>query len=243
MKKIGGIQPGSPRNRRLRGVEFILGVLVGAIMFGGTVAVAAGITANPTKDSVFVNGQEILAEVYKIGGANYFKLRDIASAVDFSVVYDAQGQRVLIDPSRPYNPNEQYVESPAMTPDEMKAELIRLTNIQREKAGVSALTVLPELMDCAQAKAQDMKDGGYSGHNSPVYGTPADMIRSFVPKAKAVGEILARWVQTPAEASAGWIGSQPHYEVMVNPKYTHIGIGFIEVGNGDFRWVVQFCQL
>jgi hypothetical protein len=34
-------------------------------------------------------------------------------------------------------------------------------------------------MDCAQAKAQDMKDSHYYGHKSPVYGSPLTMIKSF----------------------------------------------------------------
>jgi len=85
----------------------IVGFALGAALFSGAIAIASSVTATPSNDRVYVNGQEINAQVYKIDGANYFKLRDIAGAVDFSVAYDGRQQRVLIDPSKPYDPNEQ----------------------------------------------------------------------------------------------------------------------------------------
>ena len=90
-------------------IKYILsGFILGGALGVGSIAVATDIAATPTNDNVFVNGIEVSAEVYKIDGSNYFKLRDIAAAVDFSVVYDGDQQRVLIDSSRRYDPDEQY---------------------------------------------------------------------------------------------------------------------------------------
>jgi hypothetical protein len=248
MKKIGGIQSGLPRNRRLRGVEFILGVLVGAVMFGGTVAAATGIIAQPKTAAVVIDGQTVDLKGFIIEGAHYFQLRDLdeklmPSGKDFSVVWDGAGNRVIIDTSRGYDPAEQYNPNPVMTKDEMRNEIIRLANAEREKAGVPALTVLPELMDCAQAKAQDFLDNHYYGHKSPKYGTPFEMIKSFVPKATATAENIAPWTKTPAEAFAGWVESQAHYDNMTNSKYTHIGVGVVEGANGGYWWVLQLAKL
>ena len=137
-------------------ITFIAGVLTGAAMFGGTVAGATGFTAYPSTDRVYAGGSEIQCDVYKIGGNNYFKLRDIAAAVDFSVVYDGTDSRVFIDASRGYDANEQYVPQAdsvtAVTLDEMREEIIALTNAERNKAGLPELAVLPALMDCACAR-------------------------------------------------------------------------------------------
>jgi uncharacterized protein YkwD len=134
-------------------------------------------------------------------------------------------------------------ETPAMTIDEMKAEIIRLTNIERVNAGVPELTVLPELMNSAQAKADDMRDNHYYGHTSPIYGTPGEMIKSYVPKAKSVAENLASWTKTPQEVVEGLMNSPEHKSNMLDSKYTHIGIGIIEGADGGYWWVQHFAKL
>ena len=165
--------------------QFVLGIVVGAVFFGGTAAIAAGIMAQPKTAAIVIDGQTVDLKGYLVEGNHYFQLRDLSDKLaagdkDFSIVWDGQGNRVLIDTGRGYDPNEQYAPesttppeqtTPTMSIDEMKAEIVRLTNAERVKAGLPELEVLPALMDTAQAKAQDFIDSGYYGHNSPVYGT------------------------------------------------------------------------
>ena len=100
--------------RKIGGVQFVLGVLVGAIVFGGTAAVAAaGIMAQQKTAAVVIDGKTVDLKGYLIEGAHYFQLRDLSEQLkqggkDFSVVWDSEGNRVLIDTSRGYDPNEQY---------------------------------------------------------------------------------------------------------------------------------------
>jgi uncharacterized protein YkwD len=134
--------------------------------------------------------------------------------------------------------------TPAMTIDEMKAEIVRLTNEERAKAGLPALEVLPELMDCAQAKAQDFIDNHYYGHISPKYGTAEDMIFSHVPNAETAAENIAAWTKTPEEAFQSWIEStKGHKEIILTERLTHIGVGIVEGADGGYWWVQQFVKL
>ena len=229
---------------------FIAGFIAGAMIFGSTAAFAAGIAANTAASRVFVNGSEVKAEAYNIHGNNFFMLRDIAAAVDFSVVWDGANNKVLIDTSRGYDPSETMAppapadaQNPAMSIGEMKAEIIRLTNAERVKAGVPELEILPELTACAQAKVEDFMDNGYFGHTSPKYGTAGEMIKSFVPNAKSASENLGGWALTPGEAFAGWTGSSEHKRIMLDPKYTHIGVGIAEGIGGGYWWVQQLVAL
>jgi uncharacterized protein YkwD len=235
-------------------INFILGLILGAVIFGGTAAVASGIIANRTTSTVLINGVEVSVEAYNIDGSNYFKLRDIGQAVDFAITWDGNNNRILIDTSKRYVPEEQISvpaqtpepeqpQTPAMTLDEMKAEIVRLTNEQRAQAGLPELAVLPVLMDTAQAKADDMRANDYYGHNSHTYGTPGDMIRAAIPQIRGCGENLAPWTKTPAEAFAGWVESTEHLKNIVNPRFTHIGIGIIEGANGGYWWVQQLVSL
>lgn len=59
-------------------------------------------TAKTTNSKIFVDGQEISLTAYNIDGSNYFKLRDIAKAVDFAVTWDAKASTVGLDSSSSY---------------------------------------------------------------------------------------------------------------------------------------------
>jgi uncharacterized protein YkwD len=146
----------------------------------------------------------------------------------------------------PTNTTETPTESavPTMTIDEMKAEIVRLTNEEREKAGLNPVEVLPELMDCAQAKARDFIDNHYFSHVSPQYGTAPEMIFARISNAGTAAENIAGWSKTPTEAMQVWMESQTgHRETILTERLTHIGVGIIEVGGNSYLWVQQFVKL
>ncbi len=58
--------------------------------------------AELSNDAIYVNGEKITAEVYKIGGSNYFKLRDLGRALDFYVGWSAE-RGIYIETSKPYS--------------------------------------------------------------------------------------------------------------------------------------------
>jgi len=65
--------------------------------------------ASPTSSKVLVNGEVISFEAYHIGGNNYFKLRDLAAAVNgtqkqFEVEWDAAKNAINIITNRAYTP-------------------------------------------------------------------------------------------------------------------------------------------
>ena len=52
----------------------LTGMALGATFCGG--AAAAGIVAVPTRQPIYVDGQQVKMEAYNINGSNYVKLRD-----------------------------------------------------------------------------------------------------------------------------------------------------------------------
>ena len=64
-------------------------------------APAAAKDASPSNDAIVIDGVETSLTVYKIGGSNYFKLRDLGKALDFNVGYS--GGQVTIDTSKSYS--------------------------------------------------------------------------------------------------------------------------------------------
>lgn len=116
-------------------------------------------------------------------------------------------------------------------------EVIRLVNEIRQKNGLKALSYDWELSRVARFKSQDMKDNRYFAHNSPVYGTPFQMIRNFGISFRSAGENIARGYSTPQAVVNGWMNSSGHRANILNAGYTHIGVGYVSGGN---YWTQMF---
>lgn len=116
-------------------------------------------------------------------------------------------------------------------------EVIRLVNEIRAENGLKALTYDWELGRVARFKSQDMKDNKYFAHNSPVYGTPFQMIRNFGISFRSAGENIAKGYSTPQAVVNGWMNSSGHRANILNAGYTHIGVGYVSGGN---YWTQMF---
>jgi hypothetical protein len=58
---------------------------------GGELVVSSDPTsmeAKPTESIIYLNGDEVEFTAYNINGNNYFKLRDVANAINFGVTWD-----------------------------------------------------------------------------------------------------------------------------------------------------------
>jgi uncharacterized protein YkwD len=242
---------------RSKGFQFMLGVILGAVFFGSAAAYAAGIMAQPKTAAVVVDGKAVDLKGYLIDGSHYFQLRDldeklIPGGKDFSIVWDGENNQVLINTSHGYDPYETLPAAPvawaaeqeqAMSIEEMKAEIVRLTNEARLREGLPELEALPTLMETAQAKAQDFRDNHYYSHTSPVYGTFGNMIKAALPQARSAGENIAPWRETAADVFEAWMDSPGHRANILAVKFTHIGVGIIEGIDGGYWWVQQFAGL
>lgn len=84
-------------------------------------------TAVSSSQKVYIDGEEITGlTIYSIDGYNYFRLRDLAEAVDFGCVYDAQKNSVVLDANYGYKPDNTYGpaknEQPEQTEETEKPE-------------------------------------------------------------------------------------------------------------------------
>ena len=64
---------------------------------------SAGLIAEPSSQTFYVDGQQVQLQAYAIGGNNYVKLRDVGQAVNFNVSYDAATNSVQIATDEPYS--------------------------------------------------------------------------------------------------------------------------------------------
>lgn len=118
-------------------------------------------------------------------------------------------------------------------------KVINLTNAERSKQGLAPLQYDSELGKVAQLKSQDMKDKNYFDHTSPTYGSPFDMMKQFGIRYTAAGENIAMGQRTPEQVVNAWMNSTGHRQNILSTQYTHIGVGYVALGN---YWTQMFIR-
>lgn len=116
--------------------------------------------------------------------------------------------------------------------------MVNLVNEARRQHGVKPLIVHKKLTEVARLKSQDMIDNNYFSHHSPVYGSPFDMLKRFGISYRMAGENIAG-NQSVDRAHTSLMNSSGHRRNILNPSYTHVGIG---IRNGG-RYGKMFTQL
>jgi uncharacterized protein YkwD len=126
-------------------------------------------------------------------------------------------------------------------------EIVRLSNIERGKYGAPPLSADRNLEMAATGHSEEMARMSYFSHDSPVAGrsSPGDRIALTGILPRRTGENIAKFgsypIATLAEnAVVGWMNSPPHRRNLLDPNFTHIGIGVAR--NGRTYYLTQnFC--
>ena len=114
--------------------------------------------------------------------------------------------------------------APSATPTAIAAEVIRLTNVERAKAGCVALRFDARLTAAAQAHSEDMVNRNYFSHTSPDGRGPGDRAAA-AGYPNWSGENIAGGYPTPAAVVQGWMNSSGHRANILNCQSKAIGVG------------------
>lgn len=180
-------------------------------------------------------GYRVIGTVYK----NEY-IRVFAKIGDWYVVQTPSDQigavstkyvkKITANASASTNKNEtsnsnQNVATTTATAEE--TELLNLINAERKKNGLSELKFDEELLKVARIKAQDLVDNNYFSHNSPIYGSPFEMMKAFGITYKAAGENIAG-NSTLEGAVNAWMNSEGHKANILSNAYNYTGIGIVD---------------
>ena len=130
-------------------------------------------------------------------------------------------QRSLTDKSR----TEAVASSAADTIEEYRQELIRLVNLEREKAGLLAYIVNDKCMEYSQIRAEELAVS--FSHTRPD-GTNAGY------------EIIALGRLTPEGTVHQWMNSPGHKAAILNANRVYAGAGCNVLSNGVIHWQMYF---
>lgn len=105
-------------------------------------------------------------------------------------------------------------------------KLFDLINQERKKAGVSPLQIDEKTFKAAKIKSQDMNDNSYFSHTSPTFGSSTTLLKNEGVSYRYFGENIAKNYSVE-NAHNSLMNSEGHRKNILNPNYTHVGIGIV----------------
>lgn len=125
--------------------------------------------------------------------------------------------------------------------DPAVAEVVRLVNVERARAGCAAVHADARLATAARLHSEDMARQNYFSHTSLDGRSPWDRIRA---QGYAYGsaENIAAGYATPAAVMTGWMNSAGHRANILNCANTALGVGIGTNPSATYRiyWTQDF---
>ncbi|MCK9331738.1 MAG: CAP domain-containing protein [Candidatus Cloacimonetes bacterium] len=124
-----------------------------------------------------------------------------------------------------------------MTVSEFELEVWRLSNIERERYSLPSLAYDNGLAELARLHSRNMLSYGFFAHKDHNGDEVAQRRSKYYPNLLivSIGENLGKFKNSakifhPQDLVNGWMQSPRHRENLLNPNYTHLGIGLVFKG-------------
>lgn len=183
----------------------------------------------------------ILAGIMLTAGAIPAHAEEIFS---FEAVYAGDSSQ-----SNPAKEPEIKPSTPDHTPEDNRQEewkpaqpeeVLRLTNAEREKAGLSTLKSDPTLTEMAMLRARELEES-YS-HTRPSGESCKTVFGEYDTELRFYGENAAKGQKTPETVVAAWMDSPGHRENLLREQAGYLGVGVWQDENGILHWVQLFAK-
>ena len=181
------------------------------------------------------------------GRTYYYMVRGYNKTFKTYGSYNKAGMQVVI-PERPVaTPTAAPTVEPTATPkptetplntEKFIKEVIRLTNIERQKAGENSVQENAALDKGAAVRAKECAIK--YGHHRP-NGEICSTAYYESGAGNILGENIAVGFLTPKGVVDGWVNSQGHYVTMIDSRATHMGAGCYKK-DGVIYWVQIFAK-
>jgi len=178
---------------------------------------------------------------------NIYTVRSYNSASKVYGKYDDKGISVFVTTGNTGGDNndkddvgDDITPTPApVNAEAMASEVIRLTNIERAKAGRSALIYNASLQRGAMMRAKEISVK--FSHTRP-NGEDSSTALYEVGVGHDSGENIAAGQRSPELVVKAWMNSQGHKLAMLNKDNLYIGVGFYQDTDGRYYWVQDFAD-
>lgn len=114
----------------------------------------------------------------------------------------------------------------------VRERLHTLINQERERAGLNRLERNQRLEEIASKHSLDMARNNFTGHVSPTTGGPDDRLRAAGIQFVYFGENVGLGYTSAEDIHSGFMDSPGHRMILLDPRYTHYGVGVETRGSG-----------
>ena len=178
---------------------------------------------------------------------NIYTVRSYNSASNVYGKYDNNGISVFVTAGNAGGNNndkddvgDDITPTPApVSAEAMASEVIRLTNIERAKAGRSALIYNSGLQKAAMIRAKEISVK--FSHTRP-NGEDSSTALYEVGVGNSSGENIAAGQKSPELVVKAWMNSQGHKLTLLDKENLYIGVGFYQDADGRYYWVQSFAD-
>ncbi len=153
-------------------------------------------------------------------------------------------------PETPTIPNEPEVpETPNETPNKPGApdagstyaqQVVNLVNIERQKEGLSPLTIDEKLSAAADIRAKEIQTS--FSHTRPNGSSFSTALKEAGAVYRRSGENIAWGQKSPEEVVKAWMNSAGHRANIMNKNYSRIGVSHVKNAAGTSYWAQLFAD-
>ncbi|GAA4944533.1 hypothetical protein GCM10025331_34660 [Actinoplanes utahensis] len=119
--------------------------------------------------------------------------------------------------------------------------MIRLVNVERQKAGCSGLSSESRLEAAAQKHSDLQAAQNNMSHQLPGEASMGDRVTAEGYRWRGVAENVAAGYTSAASVMDGWMNSPGHKANILNCGYTEIGVGLAKSSSGTLYWTQNFA--
>ncbi|NLK37348.1 MAG: hypothetical protein GX299_04630 [Epulopiscium sp.] len=117
------------------------------------------------------------------------------------------------------------------------AEVVRLVNVERAKAGLSPVTADTKISAAALVRSKEQVQS--FSHTRPNGSSCFTVLAEQGVTYRGAGENIAMGQKTPAAVMQAWMNSEGHRANILNKNFTKIGVGYY-VNGGTAYWTQLF---
>lgn len=119
-------------------------------------------------------------------------------------------------------------------------EVVRLVNVERAKAGLSALTLDSEIEKAATIRSNEIINN--FSHTRPNGSSFSTVLKENNISYKLAGENIAWGQKTPEAVVTAWMNSEGHRANIMNASFSKIGVGNVKNSSGTIYWTQLFTN-
>lgn len=121
-------------------------------------------------------------------------------------------------------------------------DLLALTNLERQRQGLSPLKLSTNLNQAAQRHAEDLSRNRIFSHTGSDGSQMSDRVRAAGYRFSYVGENIAAGNSTPGLTIQQWMNSPGHRSNILKGEFTEVGFGYVSDPSSPYRhyWVQVF---